>query len=83
MLPFALRGTSPGDGEWIERLIETRAVSDLGQTIAMVTHDPVAASHAREVLFLLDGRLAELISRPTRDEVLERLRLLGSGGERA
>jgi putative ABC transport system ATP-binding protein len=58
------------------------AVADLGQTIAMVTHDPVAASYASEVLFLLDGRLVDRISQPTRDQVLERLRLLGTGGER-
>jgi putative ABC transport system ATP-binding protein len=58
------------------------AVSCLGQTIAMVTHDPVAASYASEVLFLLDGRLVDRMARPTRDEVLERLRLLGGGGER-
>ena len=34
------------------------AVRDRGQTIAMVTHDPVAASHADRVVFLADGRIA-------------------------
>ena len=33
------------------------AVEDEGQTILMVTHDPVAASHADRVLVLADGRL--------------------------
>jgi putative ABC transport system ATP-binding protein len=59
------------------------AVADLGQTIVIVTHDPVAASYASEVLFLLDGRLVDRISHPTRDQVLERLRRLGVTGERA
>jgi putative ABC transport system ATP-binding protein len=59
------------------------AVADLDQTIAMVTHDPVAASYASEVLFLLDGALVDRLSHPTRDQVLERLRRLGTGGERA
>mgnify|MGYP002841805787 CR=1 FL=1 len=31
-----------------------------GQSIAMVTHDPVAASHADRVLFLGDGRLEDV-----------------------
>lgn len=33
------------------------AVSDLGHTVVMVTHDPVAASHADSVMFLADGRV--------------------------
>ncbi|WP_101525628.1 ABC transporter ATP-binding protein [Nocardioides houyundeii] len=34
-----------------------RAVADAGQTVVMVTHDPVAASYADAVLFLADGRV--------------------------
>ncbi|HEX3811915.1 MAG TPA: ABC transporter ATP-binding protein [Mycobacteriales bacterium] len=34
-----------------------RAVDHAGQTVLMVTHDPVAASYADRVLFLSDGRL--------------------------
>ena len=30
-----------------------------GQSIAMVTHDPIAASYADRILFLADGRLVE------------------------
>ncbi|MGZ4214551.1 MAG: ABC transporter ATP-binding protein [Solirubrobacteraceae bacterium] len=140
MLPFDLRGGSPTDTEWIDRLVDTLglrerldhhpselsggqqqrvavaralatrpqivfadeptgnldshssaelleflsdAVWGLDQTIAMVTHDPIAATYATEVLFLLDGRLVDRVSRPTREEVLERLSMLGDGGRRS
>jgi putative ABC transport system ATP-binding protein len=33
------------------------SVIDYGQTLVMVTHDPVASSHADRVLFLADGRI--------------------------
>ncbi|KTR85948.1 ABC transporter ATP-binding protein [Leucobacter chromiiresistens] len=33
------------------------AVAQSGQSIAMVTHDPIAASHADRILFLADGRI--------------------------
>ncbi|WP_053385144.1 ABC transporter ATP-binding protein [Leucobacter celer] len=33
------------------------AVVEGGQSIAMVTHDPIAASHADRILFLADGRI--------------------------
>jgi len=33
------------------------AASEYGQAIAMVTHDPVAASHADRVVFINDGRI--------------------------
>ncbi|ANB07992.1 ABC transporter [Streptomyces ambofaciens] len=32
-------------------------VDDAGQTVVMVTHDPVAASYADRVVFLVDGRV--------------------------
>src|SRR4029453_18496775 len=35
------------------------AVSNLGQTIVMVTHDPVAASYADRAVFLADGRIVD------------------------
>ena len=53
------------------------AVRDFGQTVVMVTHDPVAASHASPVLFLADGRIVDELMDPTRDTVLDRMRLLG------
>jgi putative ABC transport system ATP-binding protein len=36
-----------------------KAVDDFGQTIVMVTHDPVAASYADRVVFLADGRVVD------------------------
>ncbi len=51
-----------------------RAVDELGQTLVMVTHDPVAAAHADRVLFLGDGRVVGELDEPTADAVLDRLR---------
>jgi putative ABC transport system ATP-binding protein len=51
-----------------------RAVDELGQTIAMVTHDPIAAAHADRVLFLTDGQVVDEMARPTADRVLERMK---------
>ena len=53
------------------------AVDDLGQTIAMVTHDPVAASYAHSVVFLADGRIVDHLAAPTPTTVLERMKALG------
>jgi len=55
------------------------SVTELGQTIVMVTHDPVAASHADGVLFLADGRLAGGLEKPTVSAVLDRLGGLEEG----
>ncbi|WP_149204928.1 ABC transporter ATP-binding protein [Actinotalea subterranea] len=49
-----------------------------GQTIVMVTHDPVAASYADRVLFLADGRLAGELHAPTAESVAERMTHLGA-----
>lgn len=46
---------------------------ELGQTVVMVTHDPVAASYADRVVFLRDGRLVDALAAPTAESVLERL----------
>jgi putative ABC transport system ATP-binding protein len=54
-----------------------RSVEELGQTIVMVTHDPVAAGHADEVVFLADGRVVDLMAAPTAERVLDRLKALG------
>jgi putative ABC transport system ATP-binding protein len=55
-----------------------RAVSEHGQSIVMVTHDPRAAAYADRVVFLADGRLvAELLS-PSADAVLEQMKRLES-----
>ncbi|MEV7782623.1 ABC transporter ATP-binding protein [Kitasatospora sp. NPDC088351] len=51
-----------------------RSVDELGQTIVMVTHDPVAAGYADRVLFLADGVIVDEMYAPTADSVLERMR---------
>jgi putative ABC transport system ATP-binding protein len=54
-----------------------RAVKELGQTIVMVTHDPVAASYADRVVFLADGRIVDEMSAPTAERVLDRMKQFG------
>ena len=54
-----------------------RAVTDLGQTIVMVTHDAVAASYADRIVFLKDGKIAGEMTEPTPDRVLDYLKHLG------
>ena len=48
-----------------------------GQTVVMVTHDPVAASYADRMVFLADGVIAGDGLAPGVDEVAERLTHLG------
>jgi len=48
-------------------------VDDLGQTVVMVTHDPVAASYADTVVFLVDGGVAGRMGRPTADAVASQM----------
>jgi len=55
-----------------------RAVRELGQTIVMVTHDPVAASYADRVIFLADGKVVDELHGPTPESVLDRMKSLGS-----
>jgi putative ABC transport system ATP-binding protein len=55
-----------------------RAVDEFGQTIVMVTHDPVAAAHADRVVFLADGRIVDELAGPTVEAVLDRMKRLGS-----
>jgi len=54
-----------------------RAVKELGQTIVMVTHDPVAASYADRVIFLADGRIVDQMDDPTAERVLDRMKRFG------
>ena len=54
-----------------------RAATDMGQTIVMVTHDPIAASYTDTVLFLADGKLDGEMNEPTAQRVLDRMRGLG------
>jgi putative ABC transport system ATP-binding protein len=52
------------------------AVDDLGQTIIMVTHDPVAASYSDRVIFLADGRIVDEMTEPTAERILDRIKSL-------
>ena len=54
------------------------AVTDLHQTIVMVTHDPVAAAYADRVIFLADGKVVDEVDNPTSELVLDRMKRLGS-----
>jgi putative ABC transport system ATP-binding protein len=53
-----------------------RSVRDFGQTIVMVTHDPIAASYADRVVFLADGKIVDEIAGPTPELVLDAMRNL-------
>jgi putative ABC transport system ATP-binding protein len=53
------------------------SVREFGQTVVMVTHDPVAASYAGQVVFLADGRIAGDLARPTPESVLDAMKNLG------
>ena len=53
------------------------AVRELGQTVVMVTHEPVAAGYADRVLFLTDGRIVDEMGEPTAQSVLDRMKQLG------
>jgi putative ABC transport system ATP-binding protein len=48
-----------------------RSVDEYGQTVVMVTHDPVAAAYTDRVVFLGDGRVVDELREPTRERVLD------------
>ncbi|MCT2592953.1 ABC transporter ATP-binding protein [Streptomyces sp. N2-109] len=50
------------------------SVRELGQTVVMVTHDPVAAAYADRVVFLADGRIVDDMADPTAESVLDRMK---------
>jgi putative ABC transport system ATP-binding protein len=55
-----------------------RSVTEFGQSIVMVTHDPRGAAFADRVVFLADGRLVGELLSPTADSVLEQVKRLGT-----
>ncbi|MEW2139070.1 ABC transporter ATP-binding protein [Streptomyces sp. NPDC005409] len=59
------------------------SVRELGQTVVVVTHDPVAAGYADRVVFLSDGRLVDEMARPTPDRVLDLMLRLSRGADTA
>ena len=55
-----------------------RAVDELGQTIVMVTHDPVSAAFADRIIFLADGKIVDEMLEPSAVKVLDRMKSIGS-----
>jgi putative ABC transport system ATP-binding protein len=60
-----------------------RGLADSGQTIVMVTHDPVAASFADHVLFLVDGQIVTRMASPTVESIASHLAQLGAQAKQA
>jgi len=52
------------------------AVERFGQTIVMVTHDPVAAAYSDRVIFLEDGRIVDEMFEPTSERILDKIKTL-------
>jgi putative ABC transport system ATP-binding protein len=55
-----------------------KSVDDFGQTVVMVTHDPLAASYTDRVVFLGDGRVVDELRSPTSERVLEKMKQLSA-----
>jgi putative ABC transport system ATP-binding protein len=53
------------------------SVTELNQSVVMVTHDARGAAYADRVVFLADGNIVDELLAPTADSVLERMKLLG------
>jgi putative ABC transport system ATP-binding protein len=47
--------------------------TEQGQTVIVVTHDPIAAAYAERVVFLADGRVADTLEHPTAEAVAARM----------
>jgi len=75
---FADEPTGALDSETSRELLGflRQSVDQLGQTIVMVTHDPVAASYSDRVLLLADGLIVDEMLAPTADAVLDRMKSL-------
>jgi putative ABC transport system ATP-binding protein len=55
-----------------------RSVTDHGQSVVMVTHDPRGAAYADRVVFLADGKVVGELLSPTADSILEQMMTLGN-----
>jgi putative ABC transport system ATP-binding protein len=62
---------SKAGGEILELL--RRSVDQHGQTVVMVTHDPIAAAYTDRVVFLADGRVVDELRDPDRDQIIGRM----------
>jgi putative ABC transport system ATP-binding protein len=56
------------------------SVREFGQSVVMVTHDPVAAASAGRVVFLADGRIVDELRVPTADQILDRVKAFDATG---
>jgi len=54
-----------------------RTVREYGQTVVMVTHDPIAAAWADRVIMLADGQVVRSIDDPTTERVIGALGEIG------
>jgi len=54
--------------------------ANLGMTILVATHDPGVAASSDQVYFLRDGVVADTVTAPTLDQVIDKLRALSMGG---
>ncbi len=55
-----------------------RSVDEFGQTVVMVTHDPVAAGYTDRVVFLADGKVVDEMRAPTAERVLDKMAQLAT-----
>ncbi len=55
-----------------------RAVTEMGQTVVMVTHDAVSASYADRVVFLVDGKIVDELADPTPERIRAHMNQLGA-----
>jgi putative ABC transport system ATP-binding protein len=78
---FADEPTGQLDSQASEELLAfmRRAADEFGQTIVMVTHEPVAASRADRVVFLADGRIVNEMIEPTPESILDHMKTLSTG----
>ncbi len=79
-LVFADEPTGNLDSNASAELLEflRSAVDEMGQSIVMVTHDPLAAAASDRVVFLADGNVAGELAEPTTGSILDRMRKLGA-----
>ena len=56
------------------------SVRQFGQTVVMVTHDPIAASYADRVVFLADGDVVTELPQPTPEAILDTMKRLDALG---
>lgn len=78
-LVFADEPTGNLDSNATAEMLEflRTSVDEMGQSIVMVTHDPLAAATADRVVFLADGNVVGHLDEPTTGSILDRMRKLG------